>query len=91
MTLLNDLYVSIDRLDRTELEQLRQYIDQRIEAPSVEDERVEAKVKALQEAFAEMRAGLSAEELDEIVEAMNSEYIEPLDPADYSWLADEED
>lgn len=82
MTTLNNLYHQLDSLDRTELQEVRRYIDQRIEEPSVEDERIEAKVKALQDAVENFWEGVPQEEIDEIVEAMNSEYIEPLSKYD---------
>lgn len=58
----------------------------KIEQPQIQNEDAQAKVKALQDAFAEIRAGLTAEELGEMVEAMNAEYIEPLDPSEYDRL-----
>ncbi len=88
MTTLNNLYHQLDRLDREELQQVRRYIEQRIEEPTVENESVEAKVKALQVAVENFWEGIPQEEIDEIVEAMNSEYIEPL--SKYDWL-DEKD
>lgn len=88
MTTLNNLYHQLNRLDREELQQVRRYIDQRIEEPTVENERIESKVKALQEAVKNFWEGVPQEEIDEIVEAMNSEYIEPL--SKYNWL-DEKD
>lgn len=88
MTTLNNLYHQLDRLDRAELQQLRHYIDQRMETPQVGDEDVQAKVKALQDAVENFWEGVPQEDIDEIVEAMNSEYIEPL--AKHDWL-DEKD
>jgi len=88
---LRELYETIDRLDDSELENLQAYIEQRKGQPKHISEDAQAKIKALQEAFAEMRAGLTDEELEEIVEAMNSEYIEPLDPSEFDWLNDAQD
>lgn len=44
------------------------------------DDNPETTITELLSAFAEIREGLSKEELSELVEAMNSEYIEPEDP-----------
>ena len=78
---LRELYGQIDRLDDAGLEDLRAYIEQRMKQPQNVSEDAQTKIEALRDAFAEMRAGLTDEELEEIVEAMNSEYIEPANPA----------
>lgn len=90
MDSLHDLYRTLDRLNDEELDQVQAYINQRRAQPQIADEDVQAKIAALHEAFAEIREGMTQEELDEMIKAMNSEYIEPLDPTDYEWL-DEED
>lgn len=87
---LREVFRTLDRLNDEELAEVRAYIDQRRAQPQIADEDVQAKIAALHEAFAEIREGMSQEELDDMIKAMNSEYIEPLDPADYEWL-DEED
>jgi uncharacterized protein YeeX (DUF496 family) len=83
---LQDIYRAIDRLNNEELEQVQAYINQRRQQPQIADEDVQAKIAALREAFAEIREGMTPEELQKMIDVMNSEYIEPIDPADYTWL-----
>ena len=83
------LYQTIDEMNPEELAQLRQYIDQRMVQPPVIDEDAATRIAAIQEALVEIRSGLSEAELDKIIEAMNSEYIEPIG-TQYDWLDDEE-
>jgi uncharacterized protein YeeX (DUF496 family) len=90
MDKLSEVYGTLDRLNHEELAQVRAYIDQRMMQPQISDEDPHRRAAALMAALAEIREGLSKEELDEMIEAMNSEYIEPLDPADYAWLDDDE-
>jgi hypothetical protein len=91
MTDLQEILQAIDRLNDEEREQQRAYLDRPVEYPPITDEDTETKIARLHEAFAEIRAGMTQEELDEMIEVMNSEYIEPFDPADYTWLDDNED
>ncbi len=90
---LDEIFHAIDRLNRDQLAQLRAYVEQRITQPQLQiaAESPKEKADALMRAFAEMREGLTKEELDEMIEAMNSEYIEPLDAHDYAWLDDAND
>ena len=74
----HDLYVTIDRLSPEELQELRAYLDQRIAQPQIADEDVQTKIDALHAALENFWEGLSQDEIDAIVEGMNSEYVEPL-------------
>jgi hypothetical protein len=89
MDRLSDLYAAIDRLNPDEFRQLRAYIDQHAMPPRIVED-TQTRATALKAALAEIREGLSEEDLDEMTWAMNYEYIEPLDPADYAWLDDSE-
>ena len=89
MDKLSEIYQAIDQLNRDEFRKLRAYIEQRPEPPQIVED-PQTKIAALRDAFAKIREGMSQEELDEMIWAMNYEYIEPLDPADYAWLDDSE-
>lgn len=84
MDRLSDLYAAIDQLNPDEFRQLRAYIDQHAEPPVIVDENVQAKIEALRSAVSDFWDGLPQEEIDAIIEEMNSEYIEPLSKSD--WL-----
>lgn len=49
-------------------------------------EDAEQRIAALHAAIDGFWDGFTPEEIDEIVEAMNSEYIEPEDPALFAWI-----
>ena len=91
MDKLSEVYEKIDHLSREEMAQVRAYLDQRLMQPQIIDEDIQTKIAVLHQAFADIRAGFTPEELEELIEAMNSEYIEPLDPADYAWLDEDEE
>ncbi|MCC6802177.1 MAG: hypothetical protein IT319_04760 [Anaerolineae bacterium] len=89
---LHDLYRTLDQLNDEELAEVRAYIDQRRAVkPEIADETPQERAAALMAAFAEMREGLSEEQLDAIIADMNSEYIEPLDPDEFAWMDSAED
>lgn len=74
---LRDVMKAVDRFSADQLRQLREYIQQR-------EQQIELKAGTLNtdellEGLAEMRAGLTEKEFNEIARAMNEEYIEPLD------------
>jgi hypothetical protein len=79
---LQTLLDAIDRLEPDELETVRERIEQRrgqMEIGIARGETPEERIAILNQAFAEMRAGLSSEELQEVVEVINSEYVEAED------------
>jgi hypothetical protein len=82
---LSDLYGTIDRLNPDELDQLSAYIAQKRMQPQIKED-PHTRAAALMVAVENFWEGMSQQEIDEIVAAMNSEYIEPIDPADYAWL-----
>jgi len=67
---LANLLKEVDRLSQEELQQLQEHIARR---------RRMARLKAFDEAIAALREGLTEEQIDEIEQAMNAEYIEPVD------------
>jgi hypothetical protein len=82
MTDLQTLLEAIDRLEPDELETVRERIEQRrtqMENGIARGETPEARIAILKQAFAEMRAGLSSQELQEVIEAINHESIEAED------------
>ncbi len=91
MSNLQDILQAVDHLNDEERAQLRAYLDYQLIPQQIRDEDTQTKITKLHEAFAEIRAGMTQEELDELIEVMNSEYIEPLDRTDYAWLDDDED
>ncbi len=81
---LTDVIKAVDDLSPEELRRLRSYIDQREQqiAPSVvltPDERI----RMINEAVAVIREGMTQSELDQMTAAMNEEYVEPWDEAEW--------
>jgi hypothetical protein len=77
---LQDVMKAVDQLSPEELRELRQYIEQREGLPwPVQALTPEERARRLDEAFEQLRDGLTQAELDEMTEAMNAEYIEPVD------------
>jgi len=69
MTLAN-LLKEVDRLSEKELQQLQEHINRR---------RRTARLKAFDEAVAALREGLTEKQIEEMEQAMNAEYAEPVD------------
>lgn len=74
---LTEVIKVVDEFSADQLRQLREYIQQR-------EQQIELKAGTLNmdellEGLEEMRAGLTDEQFREIEQAMNEEYIEPLD------------
>src|SRR5260221_14013751 len=89
MTELATILQAIDQLGLDQLEQVRRHIEARrsqLEQHKPTRQEGDQKVLALQEAIAEFREGLSEEELAEIAEAMNIEYIDPDALKDFDWI-----
>ncbi len=80
MLTLYDLKAAIDRLSSEELRELREYLDQRESAEHFTSGMTpQERARRLNEAFDQLREGLTQQQLDEITEAMNAEFIEPFD------------
>ncbi|MEO8612524.1 MAG: hypothetical protein ABI690_31800 [Chloroflexota bacterium] len=77
---LQTLLETIDQLPPDELEQIQEHIERRrfqVEHGTPRGETPDARITILKQAFSEMRDGLADNELHDVIEAMNSEYIEP--------------
>jgi phage shock protein A len=84
MMTLQDAIRVIDELSPDELHQLRTYIEQREDQLSFGHElSPEEHGRLLDEAFAELRAGLTQQQLDEMTEAMNADFIQPWDESEW--------
>lgn len=70
MMSLDELKSQIDALDQTEFETLLEYM---------QNQRREARLKTFDEAVDALQAGLTREEIEEIKQALNVEYVEPVD------------
>lgn len=71
---------AVDTLSPEELRELRTYLEQREGAAQPALELVpEERARRLDEAFEQLREGLTQKQLDEMTEAMNAEYIESFD------------
>ncbi len=83
MMTLHDVKKAVDKLSSDERRELREYLDQResMEQPGSQLS-PEERIRRLDVAARALREGLTQEQLDEISEAMNEEYIEPLDDED---------
>lgn len=74
---LEQLLHQIDQLTGDELRQLQEHIERR------RREAAEERVRAFDEVVAALREGLTEQEIEEIIAAINAEYIEPFD--DSQW------
>jgi len=91
MTDMQALFKVVDRLSPAEREELETYLT----VPNPEkmdfdgsDKPIERKIKMLKDAFAEIREGLTPEELAEMTWAMNYEYKYPDALSMYDWIDD---
>jgi hypothetical protein len=75
----------VEQLSPEELRQLRAYLDEREANTHIElDLSPAERARRLNEAFDQLREGLTEEELEEMSAAMNEEYIEPWDENEWS-------
>lgn len=82
---LQEVIKAVDRLTPDEVRQLLLYLEQReIEIMTEQPPSPEDRARRLNEAFAQLRKGLTPRQIDEIVEAMNEEYIEPWDESQWT-------
>lgn len=87
MSDLQTVLDAIDRLPPDELEQVQQRLEQRRASQKhVSEEDIDERIGALHKAVENFWEGFTDEEVDEIVAAMNSEYIEPEDPTLFAWV-----
>jgi|GEM_PF-1131317 len=77
---LKDIQTAIDALSFEEIKQLRAYLDQReADLRPGQGKTPQERLRLFDEAMAEIRAGLTQTELDQLTMDMNSEYIEDVD------------
>lgn len=77
---LKDIQTAIDALSFEEIKQLRAYLEQReTDLQPGRGKTPQERIRLLHEAVTEIREGLTQEELDQLTEDMNSEYIEDVD------------
>lgn len=81
--MLDNLYQVIDDLSTDDLDALSEYIEQQREQRRLAQYTVEERIQKIEAAFAELREGLTPDELNEITEAMNSEVVEPFDESEW--------
>jgi len=80
MMTLQDVIKAVETLSPEELRQLREFLDQLEGTPSpAHDLPPEERIRRLDAAVEALREGLTQAELDEMTDAMNTEYIEPFD------------
>ena len=81
--MLDNLYQVIDDLSADDLDALSEYIEQQREHRRLAQYTAEERIQKIEAAFAELRDGLTAEQLAEITGAMNSEVVEPFDESEW--------
>lgn len=74
---LHEIITAMQQLDPNQLQQLKSYMDE-IESHEPVPETATLDVEAVQRAVAKMHEGLTEADIDEITQAMNQEYIEPV-------------
>ncbi len=77
MMVFDDVKRVVDRFSPEDLRRLREYIKNREQTLKLQPGTID--MDSLLAALEDIRAGLSEEEFVEIEQAMNEEYIEPLD------------
>lgn len=78
---LNELKRAINELSPDELNELHEYIEFRLPHTLSPEERV----ALLKRGVSSIRESMTPAELDELVEAINSEYIEPWDEEEWTF------
>lgn len=80
MMTLQDVIKAVDRLSPEELRELRSYLDQRESTDQYTHELTpEERIRRMDAAVEAIREGMTQEQIDEMIEAMNAEYVEPFD------------
>lgn len=81
---LSEILKAVDALTLDERRQLRDYLD-RHESESLRRSHFspEQRIQMLEEASAAIREGLTQDELEQMIAAMNEEYIEPWDESEW--------
>ncbi len=80
MLTLQDVMKAVDQLSPEERRELREYLDQRESAPQPAQElSPDERIRRMDEAVKAIREGMTQAELEDMIAAMNAEYIEPID------------
>lgn len=96
MTDLEALKDAIRHLSPEQYREIRQFVNQNADdifndalevIPPVEED-VETRMAILNKAFADIRESMSPEELEEMIEIMNSEYVDTDDDELFGWIDD---
>ena len=74
---LAELMKAVDELSREEFDSFYDYVERRREVLA------EERIRMIEKAVAEIREGLTQEELDEMIAAMNAEYVEVADETEW--------
>ena len=91
MMTFEELLETVGRLSPEQLDELNRHISNRLEQIQREDRESETpqeRTASMLRAFEQIREDMSSNALDELVEAMNAEYIDPHDLAMFEWLDD---
>lgn len=91
MSDLQALFAAIEQLPPEEFQELRRFVEELDQEQFTIRRAVETpeeRIAALHTALAEFREGLSDEEMREITEAMNYEYVDPNALRAYDWVDD---
>lgn len=75
----DDLIFAVDQLTPEQLAQLQTHIAQRFLREKVHPISADERIRLLREAAAIIREGLSVDELADMIEAMNAEYVEDVE------------
>jgi hypothetical protein len=89
MTDMEELFRTVDKLSPAERDALESYLmaDSKTGIESVSpDEDVESKIRGIQEAVNGFMDGFSQADIDQIVWAMNHEYVDPDDLHMFDWI-----
>lgn len=78
---LNELKRAINELSPDELSELHEYIEFRLPHALSPEERVEM----LERGMASIRESMTPEQLDELIETINTDYIEPWDEEEWEF------
>ena len=79
---LQELYQTVRRLSPEERAQLRAYLEQ--DDVPVHTLSPEERARKLDAAFNQLCEGLTSEDIEEMTEAMNSEYVEPWNESEWT-------
>ena len=84
MLSLQEVFRAVDQLSAEELAELRAYVNQReVQIQPAHKLSPQERARKLDDAFNRFSEDLTSKELDEMIIAMNEEYIEPWDESEW--------